>query len=277
MGKSLKKFRRKYLSFLPRGAEIHKKREQVLRMFGLASSHLPAYLIRHPELRVESPLAYIVAEHVVRNGKLRFLQIGAFDGKTCDDLRNVIDSYDCQGVLVEPQSGAFKSLEETYRDCSKVTLINAAIDEVSGERDFFMTSDEASLLSSFDRNHLLKHGVSASDIVVKKIPCLTINNVLEAAGMDGVDLIQIDAEGYDYEIIKSIDFSSINPAIIRFEIDHLSQQDLSACLGTLAEQGYRFFPENKDMIALKATNGAKSVGGNTQDDASNKSKVRSAA
>jgi hypothetical protein len=105
--------------------------------------------------------------------------------------------------------------------------------------------------ASFDRNHLLKHGAHGADIVEQEVPCLTIKEVMEQAGYQTIDLLQIDAEGYDYEIIKSIDFSHCSPTILRFEFSHLSRKDIDACIRMLAGRGYRFMIEKYDVIAVR--------------------------
>ena len=66
-----------------------------------------------------------------------------------------------------------------------------------------------------------------------------------------IDVLQIDAEGYDYEIIKQVDFDLVQPNIIRFEHMHLSDEDLNECINKLAPLGYRFINEGLDTIAIK--------------------------
>jgi hypothetical protein len=68
--------------------------------------------------------------------------------------------------------------------------------------------------------------------------------------LDGVDLIQIDAEGYDWQIIRSIDFSVLRPAILRFEYRNLRSHDADSCLELLSSHGHRFLVEPRDIIAV---------------------------
>jgi hypothetical protein len=71
-----------------------------------------------------------------------------------------------------------------------------------------------------------------------------------------VDLIQIDAEGYDWPIIRSIDFSRLHPAVIRFEYRHMSSSDADTCLSLLARHGYRLIVESRDIIAVREATAA---------------------
>ena len=107
------------------------------------------------------------------------------------------------------------------------------------------------MAASFDRQHLRKHGISDHDIVAQPVPCHTVESALRFAGLANVDLIQIDAEGYDWPIIRSIDFTRIRPRMIRFEYRHMPDADADACLEHLASRGYRFILESSDIIAVR--------------------------
>jgi hypothetical protein len=78
-----------------------------------------------------------------------------------------------------------------------------------------------------------------------------VASALQLAGLESVDLIQIDAEGYDWPIIWSIDFDRVRPAIVRFEYRNMPPNDADACLAHLAAHGYRFLLERRDIIALR--------------------------
>jgi len=73
----------------------------------------------------------------------------------------------------------------------------------------------------------------------------------EANAPRDIDLLQIDAEGYDYEIIRSIDFDTVKPAIIHYEHMVLSEADRNACLELLASHGYRIVLQDNDTLAYR--------------------------
>ena len=85
--------------------------------------------------------------------------------------------------------------------------------------------------------------------VVEEVKGVTLHSLFEKHQIQELDLLQIDAEGFDYEIIRSIDFAKTKPAIIHYEHMVLSQADRNACLELLAENGYRFFLEDSDTLA----------------------------
>ncbi|MDA1054152.1 MAG: FkbM family methyltransferase [Planctomycetota bacterium] len=216
--------------------------------------------VDHPDWRTVNLLQYVAADHLLRNGELSFLQIGAFDGVVVDDMRRVIENEHVRGILVEPQPVPFARLEKRYQGNQHLTLVNAAIDKTSGTRTLYTIPSGDSAGASFDRNHLLKHGIDSADIVEQEVPCLTINEVMQQAGFQTIDLLQIDAEGYDFELVKSIDFRQCSPAILRFEFSHLSRRDIDECLRMLAERGYHFIVEKFDVIAVRQDDSESSVG-----------------
>ena len=68
--------------------------------------------------------------------------------------------------------------------------------------------------------------------------------------MGKLDFLQIDAEGHDFSIIKSINFTNNRPGIIRFEAAHITQNKLSELLSILSDYEYLFFIEGKDITAI---------------------------
>jgi FkbM family methyltransferase len=225
------------------------RRNKFFRRLGIQRCYAPPVLTRRPELAVRSWLPFVVAHELLRNPEMTFLQIGAFDGVGDDDLRELIVAHQLRGVLVEPQPAAFARLATTYRDQPQVVLIQAAIAEREGTREFFSRRGKATMAASFDRNHLRRHGILDHEIVANEVECHTVSSALRLAGLDRVDLIQIDAEGFDWEIIQSIDFDRLRPAIVRFEYRNMAQRDADACLELLADHGYRFLMESRDIIA----------------------------
>jgi FkbM family methyltransferase len=226
-------------------------RNLLFRRLGIQRCHTPPIITRSPELGVQCQLPFVVAHELLKNPRLTFMQIGAFDGVGDDDLQTLIKTHQLRGVLVEPQPRAFAKLQQTYRSQPNVMLLQAAIAEEDGVRELYCRRDEASMVASFDREHLRKHGIHETEIVAEKVRCLTIHSALAAAGLHNVDLMQIDAEGYDWPIIRSIEFTKLRPRILRFEYSHMSSRVADECLTLLASHGYRFLVETRDIIAIQ--------------------------
>jgi len=245
----LRELRRKLTPRWLRLEARRRRRDVMFRRLGIQRCYTPPLVTREPGMLVRSWLPYVVAHELLNNERLTFLQIGAFDGQSDDDLRELVVRHQLRGVLLEPQPAAFAWLKETYRHQPHVTLLQAAIANREGLRDLFCRRGDPSMAASFDREHLRRHGIPDEEIVAQPVACHTVESALRAAGLQRVDLIQIDAEGYDWPIIRSIDFTTFRPAILRFEYRHMPSRDADACLELLASQGYRFLIEPKDIIA----------------------------
>jgi FkbM family methyltransferase len=224
-------------------------RDIQFRRLGIQRCHTPPLVTRQRELMIRSVLPFVLNSALRNNPQFTFMQVGAFDGKVDDDLRSLIQVHQLRGVLVEPQPAAFARLQKTYRNEPQLTLLQAAIAEQEGVRDLYCLRGAPSMLASFDRDHLRRHNVPHHEIVAQRVVCHTVESAMRAAGLTHVDFIQIDAEGYDWSIIRSIDFSRLRPQILRFEYRHMSAADADACLLHLASHGYRFIVESRDIIA----------------------------
>jgi FkbM family methyltransferase len=226
-------------------------RDIAFRHIGIQRCHTPPVVTREPSILLRSSLPFVLGSELQRNPRLTFMQIGAYDGIGDDDLRALVEAHKLRGVLIEPQPAAFERLQKTYCNQPQVTLLQAAIAEENGVRELYCKRGEASMVASFDRTHLRRHNISEHDIVAQQVTCHTVDGAMRLAGLDRIDLMQIDAEGYDWPIIRSIDFTRLRPRILRFEYRHMSDADADACLLLLAKNGYRFLVESRDIIACQ--------------------------
>jgi FkbM family methyltransferase len=209
----------------------------------------PRLLKRKPELEIDSPLAFVVAELGRSADEFFFVQIGAFDGISDGWFRELIVNNRWHGILVEPQPEAFRRLQQTYADQPQLKFRNVAIGRAAGEATMYTLRTGASQVTSFDYQHLVRHLKRTADIIPIRVPCLTLHELLAEAGFRCLDLLQIDAEGFDAEIIRSIDFGALKPSIIRYEHRNLLSRDHDRLLEMLAGQGYRFILEDGNTIA----------------------------
>lgn len=212
----------------------------------------PESLRRHPEWEIRSPLEFF-ATHISTMGEGPFfvLQIGAYDGKFDDPIAGLIRKYGWHGLLVEPQIQAFEQLRENYRDQTQLRFENAAVGDHDGTLTMYSLRDVSSHLASFDRRHLVRHSQRPGDIIEHEVQSLTLNTLLSRHGVKRVDLLQIDAEGYDGEIIRAIDFAQLRPPLIRYEHANLLEAERNDCIELLVSKGYRIFLEDSDTIAFR--------------------------
>lgn len=169
--------------------------------------------------------------------KVKFIQIGSNDGKSGDPLYDYIINNEVEGVLIEPVNYLFEELKNNYSKVKGVYFENIAISNVNDFCDFYVVEKNNnnnlpswySQLSSFDIKTILKHKNEIPEIenliVKKKLPTKTLNFIVEKYNLIDLDILHIDTEGFDFEIIKTIDFKKLTPKLLIFEHKHLSLSD----------------------------------------------------
>ena len=223
----------------------------------------PALLYQNPKLELTPSLDLVLSHFCRTHDDVRFLQIGAFDGMKGDPLFPLIEKYPLSGTLVEPQPEPFQRLQFNYSqfDLSRFTFVNAAISEQDGSIPFYKVSvrpgDPSWLpeLASFDRKVILKMRRQVKDcesrIYASDVRSVTFSSLFAELKTERVDLLQIDAEGYDSEILRLFDVPKRAPAIIRFEHRFMSKPEHISWVRMLTEQGYKVALESHDTLAYK--------------------------
>jgi FkbM family methyltransferase len=172
-----------------------------------------------------------------------------------DPIHQWIKKYRWQGILVEPQVKEFERLKINYRGSDNLKFENVAIAETNGLRPLYKVKDEnieadwqrglASLLAK-PRYCLEKQDMVTTEMV----QCVTFDTLLNRHQVKRIDLLQIDVEGYDYELLKLFDFERIKPQLIRYEHKHLSLSDRSCCKKNLKQNGYKILEMEYDTGAV---------------------------
>jgi len=194
-----------------------------------------------------------------------FIQIGSNDGKSNDPIHQFVFAGKWKGLLVEPVDYLFNRLKETYRSVAgNVHFVNAAVSEKDGFATFYSikeTSDSSlprwyDQLGSFDKNIILKHKDSIPGIEnlieEKQVPSLTFSTLCAIGGFSKFDLLHIDTEGYDYEILKMIDWSIFKPAVIIYEHRHLSLAEHKESIKLAKKNNYKVFLSEGDTVGISA-------------------------
>ncbi len=151
---------------------------------------------------------------------------------------------------------------KNYDGIEGLIFKNVAIDSKPGHRSIYRLRPEAISLtpyapqfSTFNREVLTKRKNKFPEIesLIEEVnvPCMTVQEIINTEGMTRVDLVQIDTEGYDFEILKSIDLQLIKPSVIRYEHIHLKDEDRQKSVDLLVNNGYKILFERMDITAYK--------------------------
>jgi len=78
--------------------------------------------------------------------------------------------------------------------------------------------------------------------------------LVERHDLASVDLLHVDVEGYDYEVLKQIDFaSSWAPTFIIYEREHFDRQTDEAARRLLRDAGYHLIDIWPDQFAFRGS------------------------
>lgn len=192
-----------------------------------------------------------------------FVQIGGFDGKSGDPIYDIVTSFKIPGVIAEPQPTPFAALTEAYRNHPQVVLKNAAVDWKAGERTMYVVEPGHNdhpwvyQLASFRKEVVLHHCQTLPAIAgwIQEVilPCLTFQDLVESAGIQEIGLLQIDTEGYDYEILKMMASARFTPTMIHYEHFHLTEKDRALSKEMLKDMGYSLQQGHMDILATRET------------------------
>ena len=177
------------------------------------------------------------------------IQIGANEGKHEYAKKNGKDfvfeflrkNRHWEAVLVEPLSDIFKQLKFNYRNHrNTLSFLNCAITEQLEERSLFIAGKEGK------RSSLKPMRAEHQDKVIGEelVQCIPYLFMCEILGIDSVDFIKIDTEGYDEIIVRSILLSSraeLLPKIIFWESTDSDGPEKDAFESYVTSMGYSVF------------------------------------
>ena len=235
---------------------VNKFKEQLLRR-----GYVVAKPLFHQENEID--LRLLLAERLEKTGTpLSVVQIGANDGVANDPLRHLVVSRGWQLLAVEPLAPAFARLVQNYRDFPNVRCVQCAVSKNDGEATIYSLarSDDSrgeDQLASFSLEVLMRHSRHVADldsrIQATKVRALTLRTLLEENQVAVVDMLQIDTEGFDYEVIQLAFGMGLKPSILAFEWEHLDLKEMWECRRSLVENGYRWLVVKGDVVAAHET------------------------
>ena len=201
----------------------------------------------------------IVLENIFNKQKIEnLIQIGANDGISFDEINFFIKKYKVKSILVEPIKENFDKLKNNYKDLDYIQFENIAISnkkEVSylykvdtKFNNYYDTHIPA--IPSFDKKHLLNHGVKNSHIVKEKVNSLSVKDLITKYKIDSLDLFFVDAEGYDGNIVLDLlNETDLRPIII-FEYVHIENKILKNLIEKIINKNFFYFQVNECVIVF---------------------------
>lgn len=209
------------------------------------------------------PVARALAELARSRQDVVFVQIGSCDGTTGDPIYEHVVARGWSGVVVEPVPANFARLVESYRGVPRVKCENVAISDREEVRPFHHVVAKGRevpawchQIGSFDRAHLVKHSIMwpevESYIVETPVQCITLRQLLERNGIERLDILHTDVEGFDFQILRQVDFARHRPELILYEDLHMRDDEREQATKLLAAQGYTITSDGMNSLARRA-------------------------
>ncbi len=195
-----------------------------------------------------------------------FVKVGANDGIGDDPCSDIfVEHKNWRGVLIEPVPYWFERLKANFKaEADRFAFEQIAIGSPAGETIFYHVDprgretmpnweDWFDKLGSFDRQHIVKHatGILEPFIVEARVQVHPLTEILRRHDIRELHLLHVDAEGFDYEVLKTLDFSKVAPWSIFIEHFHLRSEDKWEMVAFLRRQGYTVHDCISDYFAVK--------------------------
>lgn len=162
------------------------------------------------------------------------IDVGAHNGESF--LRFQRRGWTIHAFEPDPERLAF--LEEKTSGLDRVTLDSRAVSRVSGRQyPWFTTPDSngAGSMRPFTGNH----------VQTGEVTTVTLADIVRERGIEHIDLLKIDAEGFDFMVLQGFPFERLRPDCILCEFEDKKTAPLGCTTAEIAEmlqkEGYTVY------------------------------------
>lgn len=148
------------------------------------------------------------------------------------------------GINIEPHPKRIKLFNKRKKDVN----INIGIASTEQVLDFY--AFEQTQISTFNREIAESNSEQGYNYTSMKIGVVPLSKIINDYEIKKIDLLNIDAEGFDYDVLLSIDWTKTKPIMIAIE-EHgfkLSKLNKSKSYRLLEEQGYELYAKTNSTV-----------------------------
>tara|TARA_Y100001938_G_scaffold134430_1_gene194919 strand:- start:1604 stop:2302 length:699 start_codon:yes stop_codon:yes gene_type:complete len=179
--------------------------------------------------------------------KFDFVEIGSSCFKTLSEVFRDDDTI--TGLSIEPVPHLYNAIKEFCKDSKNKHFLKCAVVEnkTTDFVDFYHTVDKnmSSIseagIGSVSRK-MIKRGIQKAKFSVNSkiktisVPAMTFLEVVDKYKINEIGLLKIDAEGLDYDIVKSVLKSDVKVQTILFEAEPFMTKDQKLEIVSLLEE-----------------------------------------
>jgi FkbM family methyltransferase len=145
---------------------------------------------------------------------------------------------------IEPNVKALEILRNSFKDPSKVEIVDRAMSKSDGELDFYIDTENSTISS------VANYGSLTSSYKVKSI---SFKSFIKEYGIDRVGLLKVDIETGEYDLFDSLDsedFSIIDNILVEYHLiaGRTYSKDVNELISKIKDAGYQI--EVRDMHSI---------------------------
>ncbi len=169
----------------------------------------------------------------------RFVDVGANVGDWTAGIARLKGDQAFEAIALEPSQSALAVLRERFGGERRIRVIDAAAGDAPGMMSFHEEDDAG-------RGSTLVPGFGATGGTTRSVVVTTIDRVLAEQGWEKVDMLKIDAEGFDARVVRGARgvLDRAAAGVVQFEYNRAWQLAGETLYGTMRffeERGYRVY------------------------------------
>jgi FkbM family methyltransferase len=180
------------------------------------------------------------------------------DGVRFDPLHRHIVDKKWTAVMVEPLLDMFALLQQNYAGHDHVRCVNVAISDTTGPLRLFRVKPEL-VIAHGQEDWIL--GISSAlkgptlsyleNIVTEEVVRgVSFDDFVDECQIQRIDVLQIDTEGYDWNVLRQVDLMKWNISVINVEVINLQPPERLKVFERLKNAGYEYNYEGMDVTAV---------------------------
>lgn len=189
-----------------------------------------------------------------------FVQIGANDGIKNDPIFTFVRKHQWKGILVEPLPNMFERLVANYNEDKSLSFENVGVSDQNGEMIFYFLPPEYNnpdwlqQIGTFDED-AIKFNLESFPNLIEKIESrviktVTLKELFSRNRLSKIDLLIIDAEGFEYRILAQLEQLIEKPSYILFEWGCMKEDIQNTLFSLLYNQKYKLYSSSGDILAV---------------------------
>lgn len=141
-----------------------------------------------------------------------FFEVGANDGISQSNTLVLEKKLKWNGILVEPIPSSYEQLKLNRPNCK---LFNNFLCNDKKQKKIIMKYDHGDKLMA---SVYIKKFFEFKRFKKVEVESANFNSIVEKSNFKQIDFLSLDVEGFEIEILKSIDFEKYEPYVILIEV-----------------------------------------------------------